>query len=301
MGVPVSHVFKQGKVIKTLAKVAFSGGNAGGGAVCPGPEIVEELPPRDASLVRDYIKHVGGDLEAYGNTLPPHLFPQWGFPLLAQTIAGTPYPLSKVLNGGARIEIHKPLPADEPLECRAQLVEIDDNGRRAILKQKLITGTKSAPEALVCYVNGLVMLKRGDGDGGEKKEVKKERPTIPDNAREIARWKLPKNAGLHFAILTGDFNPIHWVGPYAKMSGFRGVILHGFGTLARTIESMNKELWAGDVRRLSTIEARFVRPVNLPGDYGVYVDDAGAIWVGKAAGQDACLIGDYTAREGDTT
>jgi acyl dehydratase len=121
---------------------------------------------------------------------------------------------------------------------------------------------------------------------------------IPEDARELARWKLPKNAGLHFAMLTGDINPIHWVGPYARMAGFKGVILHGFATLARAIESMNAGLWGGDVTRLSSIEVRFVRPVNLPGEYGVYVNDAGSIWVGKSAGQEACLVGDYTTREG---
>lgn len=300
MGVPVRHLFKQGKVIKTLAHIAMSGGKSGEAKPCPGPEIIAELPPRDARLIKDYIAHVGGDPKAYANILPPHFFPQWGFPLLAQTIAGAPYPLNKVLNGGARIEVNAPLPNNEPLLCRAQLVEIDDNGQRAILKQKLVTGTASAPDALVYYVNGLVMLKKPSGGDGEKKEKKdkKDRHTIPEDARELARWKLPKNAGLQFALLTGDFNPIHWIGPYAKMAGFRGVILHGFGTLARTIESMNKELFAGDVNTLSTIEARFVRPVNMPGEYGVYINDSGTIWVGKSAGQDACLIGEYTTREG---
>jgi hypothetical protein len=148
MGSPVSHVFKQGPVLKALAKVALSGGKKGAGVQCPGPVISAELPPRDAQLLQDYIRHVGGNPSAYGDALPPHLFPQWGFPLLARAIADAPYTLSKVLNGGARIEINAPLPNNAPLLCTAQLVEIDDNGQRAILRQRLCTGTADEPGAV---------------------------------------------------------------------------------------------------------------------------------------------------------
>ena len=70
----------------------------------PGPELSEQVPPPAASLVRDYLLHVGGDPGAYRDVLPPHLFPQWGFPLAARTLRGLPYPLLRGVNAGCRIQ-----------------------------------------------------------------------------------------------------------------------------------------------------------------------------------------------------
>jgi acyl dehydratase len=94
---------------------------------------------------------------------------------------------------------------------------------------------------------------------------------VPEGSHEIAFSKLRSDAGLSFAKLTGDFNPIHWVPAYARASGFRNVILHGFGTFARACEGLNRGLLGGDVRKLKLLEAKFTRPLVLPHAVGVYV------------------------------
>jgi acyl dehydratase len=38
---------------------------------------------------------------------------------------------------------------------------------------------------------------------------------------------LSGSSGRHYAFLSGDFNPIHWITPAAKAAGFRSCILHG--------------------------------------------------------------------------
>ena len=296
MGVSITHLFRQGPVIKSLIRtVASSKGGKSHEAGSPGdlaraPVLEQTVEARHPKLIEEYIRHVGGQPSWYRGTLPPHLFPQWGFPLLARTLEGLPYNMSRVLNGGSRIEIHHPLPSDRPLHLKAQLVEVDDNGSRVIFRQKLVTGTDDEPEALVSYVNAILPLKRSDGP-------KKEKPRVPEAAREIAQWKLNKKAGLEFALLTGDFNPVHWVAPYARMSGFPRTILHGFSTMARTIETLNAVVWLGRPRRLSTFEARFVKPLVFPGSAGVYIDGTGGVFVGKAPGGPACLTANYTTRE----
>ena len=63
--------------------------------------------------------------------------------------AGLPYPMLKVINGGCRLQINAPLSAQGPLLVRARLQNIDDDGRRAVLHQRVITGTAGAPDALV--------------------------------------------------------------------------------------------------------------------------------------------------------
>ncbi len=293
---PFRHIRHQLPVIASLGGTALTalrqarGGVRGDAPALPAPEIETVIKPRAPELVRDYLRHVGGDPGAYKGVLPPHMFPQWGFPMAARTLAGLPYPLQKVLNGGCRLEINAPLPADKPLRVRARLVDIDDDGRRAVLKQQVVTGTDDAPEALVAYLYAIVPLggDKRDGKPGDGKRAPREAVRVPDDAQEIGMWKLPADAGLAFAMLTGDFNPVHWIGAYARAFGFRGTILHGFATMARAIEGLNRGRFAGEAGRLRTWDCKFTRPLLLPAQAGLYVQ-GDALWVGAAPGGPAYL------------
>jgi hypothetical protein len=276
----------------------------GAAPATPGPWFEEEIAPRPADLIRDYVRHVGGDPAWYRGRLPAHLFPQWGFPLAARTLEGLPYPLAKVMNAGCRIEQRAPLPEGERLVVKARLESIDDDGTRAILVQRVVTGTREEPEALVGEIRAFVPLAATRSKPATEKAASasdrsppraKPRNPVPVDARELAFLRIPGDAGLDVAKLTGDFNPIHWIAPYARMAGFRAPILHGFSTFARAIEALNRARFAGDVSRLATIEARFTRPLVLPARVGVYVKD-GSIWVGDAPGGGAYLEGSFTTR-----
>ncbi len=294
MGVSKKHILQQGPVIRSFLSAAAAAltQKPSSGLDTPTALLHRTVPPRDRAMVRDYVKWTGGSSASYKNVLPSHLFPQWGFPLIAKTLDGIPYDMKKVLNGGCRIEINGPLPSGEPLIMEACLQSIDDNGRRAVLKQRLVTGTASSPNALVTY--GYAIVPTGQREPGAAKPKKKERPRVPDNAREIARRKLHPNSGWEFALLTGDFNPVHWVRPYAKAAGFRNCILHGYGTLAIAIEALNKVQFSGDASRLQTIDVKFVRPLVLPQTVGVYVLGTGEIFVGDHPGGPAYMTGVFT-------
>src|SRR5579859_3420320 len=167
MSVSTRHVLAQGPVLAALGRAALAelgarlplaGQRANGATSTPGPWIERELPPRPEALVRDYVRNVGGDPAWYRGRLPAHLFPQWAFPLAARAIAPLPYPLVRAMNAGCRIEQRAPLPAAEPLRVRARLESVDDDGRRAILVQRIETGTRSAPDALVAEMRAYVPL-----------------------------------------------------------------------------------------------------------------------------------------------
>lgn len=294
MSVSLTHALHQGPVVRTILKTAVS-------SIChrirparantkpfsgPGKVIKETVPPLPRKLVADYIRHVGGNPGWYGNALPPHLFPQWGFPLFGKVLEALPHDLARVLNAGCRLEIGQPLPAGEPLELEANLEEVDDNGERVIINQRLITGTRSAPRALIAEVQAILPRKKKGGP-------KREKPRVPLDARELGRWKLAANSGFHFALLTGDFNPIHWIAPYARLAGFRNTILHGFSVMARSVETFNGALWSGQANRLKSLEVRFVRPLVLPARVGLFIDEQGGMYVGPASGGPACLVGRY--------
>src|SRR5206468_11960798 len=133
-------------------------------------------------------------------------------------------------------------------------------GRRAVLDQKIVTGTKSNPEAVVAHLFVFIPITKYDKKSGKKTE----KARVPVNARELAFWRLSADAGLDFAKLTGDFNPVHWVPAWARAFGFKSTILHGFGTLARAIEGLTRVRFAGDPNALEEIDVRFTRPLTLP-------------------------------------
>ena len=298
MTVSSRFILEQGPVIKALGGVALAAitpkAKIAANSV-PGPWIEATLEPRSPELLRTYIRHVGGDPSWYRNQIPAHLFPQWGFGLAAQALSGAPYPMTKVMNAGCRIEQYSPLPANEPLQVKARVESIDDDGRRALITQRIITSTASAPNALIAELRAFVPLSSPSKDNGAKKETKA-KPTVPANAREIGYLRLSKDAGLDFAKLTGDFNPIHWLPFYAKAAGFRSCILHGFGTLARAIETLNRSVWSGDVNQLSTIDVKFTRPLFLPAKVGVYLAGNNELFVGDAPSGGAYLEGTFSKK-----
>jgi acyl dehydratase len=264
----------------------------------PSEWIEETIPPRPEQLIRDYVRHVGGDPSWYRGRVPAHLFPQWGFPIATRLLAGLPYPLARAMNGGCRLEQRAPLPAGEPLRVRARLESVDDNGQRAIVTTRIVTGTAEVPEAVVGELRAFIPLKKVDkkSNGGAARQ----QPTVPRDAHEIAFFRVGPDAGLDFAKLTGDFNPIHWIERAAKASGFRSCILHGFSTLARAIEALDRARFAGNPSALRLIDARFTRPLVLPARVGVYVGrDAQSIWVGDAPGGGAYLEGRFETNQGN--
>ncbi|MCB9663277.1 MAG: hypothetical protein H6732_04130 [Alphaproteobacteria bacterium] len=296
MAVPVKHVLRQGENLGVMARAAraalFPRTRGGGPLETPTPLVVRTQAPPPADLVADYVRHVGGTPSAWRGRVPHHLFPQWAFPLMSETLTQVPYDVSKLLNGGCTITANAPLPADRPWRLTACLSEVDDDERRAIFTQRITTGPEDEPEALVAEVR-VILPKHSKGPKGPKPPPQ----VVPVDAHELAWWRLPATAGRDFAVLTGDFNPIHWIPPAARAAGFKRCILHGFSTLARSIEGLRAARFQGDPDAFSQVDARFARPVLLPGEVGLYVDDATrSFWVGAAHGAPAALLGSFVPR-----
>ena len=297
MAASSKHLLQQGAVLKALGGIvarSAMGKQGHGVSEVPGPIFHETVAPRDAGLVRDYIRNVGGSPSWYKGVVPAHMYPQWGFPIMGKPLADLPYPMPKIINAGVRLEMNAPIPAGEALQLEAQLTHLNETETRALIKNSLVTGTASAPRAIESTVTAFFPLRKKDG-GGKKK--KKEKPGIPVDARQIDSWRLSGRAGLDFALLTGDFNPVHWIPAVARMSGFRGAILHGYASMARLIESLNRQLLAGDPTRLAVVDVRFSAPIVLPGEVGVFLHGEDECYVGKAPGAPACLTGIYTLRK----
>jgi acyl dehydratase len=293
------HIVHQHRVIASLSSIALRGllqqfeRKPRALETLPGPERRATLAPPSEALIRDYVRVVGGDPRAYARTIPPHLFPHWTLPLAAKTLRKLPYPLLRTLNGGCRLEINAPLAAEEPLLLRARLESVDDDGRRVVLHQRIATGQRAQPEAVVAHVYAIIPTISG-GRSRDPARKPREVQLVPTSARELGRLSLDRKAGLDFALLTGDFNPIHWLPPYARAFGHKGPILHGFASMAYAFETLQRELFGGATDAIRVVDVRFVKPLVLPASVGVYVD-GNEFFVG-ARGEAAFLTGSYSTR-----
>jgi hypothetical protein len=304
MSVSLRYVRYQGPVLRGMGEAVVSAlkqraGLSGGAAPSlPGPVHQLVVPPRPDDLVAAYVRHVGGDPSSWRGRVPPHLFPQWTFPLTGKLVDGLKYPMLAAMNGGCKLTINGPLPAGEPLVVSGQLVSVDDDGRRAILDQKIATGPRENPEAVVAHLYVFIPLGEKNGKAnGAAKPREKDKPRVPADARELAYFKLSADAGLDFAKLTGDFNPVHWVPRWARAFGFKNTILHGFATLARAFEGLARARFAGDVEAIRELDVRFTRPLVLPARVGLYTVGE-RVLVGDAPGGPAYLDGKLITRGG---
>lgn len=298
MTVPAKFLLKQGPNLVALARAGVtayrSRGASGGPILAPGPIFSTTIAPPTPDHVAAYVALAGGQPSAYKGVVPAHMFSAWAFAPMSRTLEGLPVDLSRVLNAGVAITQSAPLPARGRWKVTARLSAVRDDDRHTLLTQRITTGPEEAPEALVAEVRVIVpKRKAGKGAPSAPKLV----PTPAQGAREIGWWKLPANAGLDHALLSGDFNPIHWIPAAGRASGFKGCILHGFATLSRAVEGFQATVLSGRVDRLRSIEARFVRPVALPGTVGLYVA-GNELFVGGGFGAPANLVASFTLSEG---
>lgn len=313
MTVSSRHIFRQRAPVAGLARVALASVTAPlrkallGEDLAPSAEPVEKtVPPPSRRLIQDYLDHVGAASKDYRGLVPPHLFPQWSFDLIGRTLSHLTLPLHAAVNGGCRLEVNGLLPATAPLEVSARLAEVDESPGKIRMRQIITTGPSAAPETIVAHMH-TVLVRRGSGGASsdEKTSDKNSGPQVPDDARKLENWSIPADAGLDFAKLTGDFNPIHWIRPAAEAAGFDNTILHGFSTMARAWEGLRRHL-EGLPDAIETFDIRFTRPLVLPATPSLWIDgdeeavetdtglpSSGTVAVGDAPGERPYMIGSY--------
>jgi hypothetical protein len=284
---PARHLVQQRSMIASLGGVALDSlrgrfrSTARALPTLPGPELSVVVPAPSDALVDDFLRYIAADGAGFAQRLPSQLFPQWGLPVALRVLRGSGLPLTRLLNGGCRLEQRAPLLRGRDLLVRARLSSISSDERRSVICQRIVNEQAGAPEALVADVYGII---RGAGSRG----VPKQREPIPSGARKLEDWRLESDAGLRFALLTGDFNPLHWLGPYARALGFGGKLLHGFATMARAQAALER---AVAPRRLRMLDVRFVRPLTLPARVALYLAE-NRVFVG-AAGEPPYLTGTF--------
>lgn len=303
MAVSLLHLFSQKSALSALGRVAVrslvgagtsESSEPGASSEAAGPWFEERAPAPGEGLVREFIKTSGGDAGWYRGVVPVGMFAQWTFGAVSRALSTLPWPMTRVLNAGVTIVSAGRIPLGESLLVRARIAKVDVGERRAKISTEVETGTSSDPTALRAVLHTYLPFGKPASGPKPRSESAATPERASDTARELAFWSLARTAGRDFALLTGDLNPIHWVGPIAKIAGFRSVILHGFASMARSIEGLNRAVFVGDPSKLASLDVRFLRPLVLPARVGLYLDRATQrFWLADGPTGPAYLSGSF--------
>lgn len=235
-----------------------------------------DLPP--VALQQAFVRFCGGDPSRYAGRTPPHLFSQWILPAALSLAKRLPYPPLSVVNLGCSLRIEGPLPDRGHVCVHSTLTSVSERDGKVRLTLGLLTLFEHEVR-LRAELHLLVRLPNASKSrsSGERRAV----PTVAEGARELFRKRLGSEAGLSFAELTGDFNPIHWSNTYAKMAGFKSAILHGFGSFALGYEGLVGGRLSGRFDDIRRIDAEFTAPLALPREIGVF-SHQDKLWVADA-------------------
>ncbi|GAA2329193.1 MaoC family dehydratase [Dactylosporangium salmoneum] len=177
----------------------------------------------------------------------PHVL---AFPLAMalMTASDFPFPILGLVHVANRVEVRRPLRADETLslEVRAEHLRPHDRGTQLDV---VATATVDGEEVWV------------DRSTYLRKSGKSERSgrSAPDEQPGEIVWRVPRSTGTDYAAVSADRNPIHTSRILARAFGFPSTIAHGMWTKARCLAALE-----GRLPDAYAAEVAFKLPVLLP-------------------------------------
>lgn len=186
--------------------------------------------------------------------LLPLLYPHVvGFRLLMAvlTLPAYPLPLWRALQVRNHLVQHRPIPAGAELEFETRVA-----GQRVLDKAAevdLHTAVRGADGLLWESLN--TFYYRGRFGGSNAASPLTAGPAV--GPRPAGQWQTPKGAGLRFARLTGDYNPLHWWNAAARRSGFARAFHHPQLVLGQCLA----RLPAGEAERPQRLDTWIKGPV----------------------------------------
>lgn len=176
------------------------------------------------------------------------------------SMPGVDVDLARVLHGGQRVTLHRPIPAEGRATATGRIAAVYDKGKAAILVMRTEVADAEGP----LWTNDAQIFVRGEGGwGGDRgPSTRLEAPDGPPD-RTVERPLREDQALLY--RLSGDLNPLHADPEFAKLAGFDRPILHGLCTYGVTLKAVVDTLLDGDVSRVRSYTTRFAGVV-FPGE-----------------------------------
>ncbi|WP_460065000.1 MaoC/PaaZ C-terminal domain-containing protein [Streptomyces sp. YKOK-I1] len=176
------------------------------------------------------------------------------------SMPGVDVDLARVLHGGQRLEIHRPLPTEGAATATGRIAAVYDKGKAAVLVMRTEVADADGP----LWTNDAQIFVRGEGGwGGDRGPSGRLDPPAGEPDRTVERAVREDQALLY--RLSGDYNPLHADPEFAKRAGFDRPILHGLCTYGITLKAVVDTLLDGDVSRVRSYTTRFAGVV-FPGE-----------------------------------
>lgn len=165
-----------------------------------------------------------------------------------------PYAVPGLIHTRNELRLHDIPQAGSGLEMQVSVLPRPDTGdvQRIVFSVEI---TQSGRKVVSCVSEYLIPKK-----GRRKRAGKAEPEKLPESFSSMA-WAVEQSLIRRYAIVAGDYNPIHLSSLLARAFGFRRAIAHGMYSVGRAAAAIERQ--AG--RPLTAISADFKRPLHLPG------------------------------------
>jgi acyl dehydratase len=178
----------------------------------------------------------------------PALYPQvFTFPLQMAILTHPSFPLPvwKTLQIRNRLQQHRPIPREAALDVEAAVAgqRVVEKGMEVDVRLAVRVAGELAWESLTSF------LYRGRfGEPGAPSPLA---TAPPPPFEERARWITAAGGGIAFSGISGDHNPVHSWGAYARRLGFRGAFHHPLAVVGQCLarlaeppaETQRLDLW----------------------------------------------------------
>jgi MaoC like domain len=210
-------------------------------------EVTRELRV-DRERLAAYTRVCGFPLRDELPATYPHVL---AFPAALEVMTGpaVPFGVLGLVHVRNRIEVLRPLSADEALSARAWVDRVE--GREVDVSVEVSAAGEAAWRGRSTY------LRREGGGGGRRRED----DSPPPEASAV--WDVPGDVGRRYARVSGDWNPIHLHPVTARLFGLPAAIAHGMWTKARCLGALD-----GVLRGAYAVEVRFKKPLVVPARVG---------------------------------
>jgi acyl dehydratase len=270
-------------------------------------EVSGRVPMVHHALLKDFMRVTKAEPSHFRQTdgsmiVPPTFYVTWAMAALADAVVklDLPYNYARVLHSASEVRFTRPLLVDEVSYFTTRVCAIDDNAFRAKIRVEGVVTERDSRGAEI--FRNTMELHVPKPAKREKRSKQREASIIERTMRPLAELKMGKRLGTDYALVSGDFNPVHWAMPAALAMGFKSTFVQGYATKAMAAHAIVKQLLRGKATDLTSLRVEFRKPILLPSRVSVFVgepheqngEQVRSLAVGKSLEGEAYVTGSFS-------